>query len=469
VPPADVEKEFRKRTEQVKLEYVLVDEARFRPTVTATEDEIKARFEEKKADYGVPEKRVASYVLVDPDALQSRITVTDADLQSYYKDHGEDYRQEAQACASHILVKVKGPDAPPDAEGHPEAEARARAEQILAQVKAGGDFTQIAKASSEDKGSADRGGDLGCFTHGQMVTEFSNAAFGLEPGQTSDLVRSTLGYHIIRLASRQDEVLPQLTQVKDTVRQALLRQRAAAMASEKAQAVATALAKGRSLDDAAKAEGLQVQKSVAFARGESPMPLSPPVVARAFEMKAGETEKEPFSAGRAGFVFISLAEVQPPRVPELKEVADKVKADVLAAAAREKARALAVEIREAALSAGLEKAATARGLVRKETPGQVGHGQPLGDLGSSAALEEAAYGLPEKTISEPVRAPAGWALLRVIEKKAFDPAAFEKQRAPLAASLRRERKQELFQAYMSQARSRFAIEKRPEVFRKLAG
>jgi peptidyl-prolyl cis-trans isomerase D len=467
VPPADVEREFRRRTEQVRVEYVQVDEARFRPTLTATDEDVKARFEEHKADYKLPEKRVVSYLFVDPDALQPRVTVTDADVEAYYQEHKEEYKQPEEACASHVLVKVKEGEGA--TEGHSDAEAKALAEQLLAKLKAGADFAQLAKASSEDKGSAEKGGDLGCFGRGRMVQEFENAVFGLDPGQTSELVRSPFGYHIIRLTARHDEATQLLSQVKDGVRQSLLKQRVATLANEKTQVVADALSKGRSLEEAGRAEGLQPQKSPAFARGEASLPLSPPVVARAFEMKVGEIEKEPFSAGRGGAVFIALAEIQPPRLPELKEVEAKVKADLLGAAAREKARLMALELKAAAETQGLEKAAAARALVRKETPTLVGHGQPIGDLGTGTALEEAAYALPEKTLSEPVRTQAGWALLRVIDKRAFDPAAFEKQRAALAANLRQQRKQDLFQAYMSQARQRFTVEKRPEAFRKLVG
>jgi peptidyl-prolyl cis-trans isomerase D len=465
VAPGDAEREFRRRTEQVRLEYVQVDAAPFRSKLTVSDDDVKARFEAHKAEYRIPERRVVSYVLVDPAALQAQVTVTDADLGTYYEQHREDYRQPEEACASHILIKVKGTDS---AEGHPDAEAKEIATRVLARLKAGGDFAALAHESSEDKGSADKGGDLQCFGRGRMVPEFENAVFGLEPGKTSELVKTPFGYHIVRLISHREETTPALNQVKETVRQALLQQRVAALASDKAQAIGDILAKRGSLENAAKGQGLQVQKSGAFARGEAPPPLSPPAVARAFELKPAELEKEPFSAGRGGYLFIALAESQPARDPELKDVQDRVRADVADAAARDQARTLALELRGQAEKAGLEKAATAHGLVRKETHGLVGHGQPLGDLGTSAALEDAAFALPEQTLSDPVRTPAGYALLRVLEKKPFDAAAFEKQKATLTASLRHERRQELFQAYMSQARQRFNVEKNPEAFRRLA-
>ncbi len=134
VSDAEVEREFRRRTEQVKLEYVLADAARFEAGVQPAESEIAARFEAKKDAYRVPEKRVVSYVLLDRATLQPQVAVTDRELEIYYQDHREEFRQEEEACASHILVKVKAGDA---GEGHPDAEAQAIAQGLLDQVKAG--------------------------------------------------------------------------------------------------------------------------------------------------------------------------------------------------------------------------------------------------------------------------------------------------------------------------------------------
>jgi hypothetical protein len=117
----------------------------------------------------------------------------------------------------------------------------------------------------------------------------------------------------------------------------------------------------------------------------------------------------------------------------------------------------------------LEKAAAAVGLVRKETPALVTRGQAVGDLGTGAALEAAAFALPEKTLSEPVRVRGGYAILRVIEKKSADPAAFEQQKGTIAASLRDQRRSQLFQAYMNDARKRFKVERRPEALRRVTG
>src|SRR6185436_16597774 len=118
-------------------------------------------------------------------------------------------------------------------------------------------------------------------------------------------------------------------------------------------------------------QGLTVQKSAPLRRGEGAPPLTAPaLLARLFEMKRGEVESEAFPAG-SGYAFVALDEIQAPRLPELKEVQDRVKADLLLDKALEKARARAADVKSRAESDGLEKAASALGLVRKETSGLV--------------------------------------------------------------------------------------------------
>ncbi|HXY39195.1 MAG TPA: peptidylprolyl isomerase, partial [Vicinamibacteria bacterium] len=466
VSEAEVEREFEKRNEQVKLEYVLADAARFRPQVQPSESEIEARFDAKKDSYRVPEKRVVAYVLLDRQGLAPQVHLTDRDLEVYYQDHREEFRQEEEACASHILIKVKQGEA---GEGHPETEAQKIAQGLLDQLKAGADFATLAKKSSEDQGSAQNGGDLGCFPPGRMVSQFDDAAFAMKPGQLSDLVKTSFGYHIIRLASKKEEAVLPLQQVKERVRAEVTERKVSELGDQKAQALNEALSKGRSLQEAASAQGLTVQKTTPFARGEVPPVLaSPTLVTHVFQMKPGQTEKEGFPLPQ-GAAFVSLLEVQPARAATLADVHDKVKAELVEEKAMAEAHALAESVKAKAASAGLDKAAVASGLVRKETPQLVGRGQALGELGTGAALDQVAFSLPEKTLSDPVRTASGWAVLRVLEKKAPDATELQRQRAQIAASLRDQQRQELFRAFLVSARERYTVTRDAKAYRRAIG
>lgn len=462
VTPAEAEQESRRRTEQVKAEYVLVpaDAA----GVAVADDEVKSRFDSDKESWRLPERRVVEYVLIDVPSVQPRATVTEAEERAHYEANNEQFRQGEEVCASHFLVKTKAsPEAP---EGHSDAEARALAQAGLDQVKAGADFATVAKKISEDEGSGPQGGDLGCFPRARMVPEFENAAFSLEAGQTSDLVKTNYGYHVIRVNSKKAESTPEFIQVRDQIKEVLTGQKVRSLVEQGAQALGEALQAGRSLEEAAKGHGLTVKRTPPFARAEPPPVLASPAMAsRAFELKRGETEPDPFALP-TGYAFISLAEIQASRLPDFAEVKDKVRPKLQRERAFAKAAATAQDLRARAEASGLDKAASGLGLVRKET-GLVGRGQPLGDLGTSAALEAALFALAEKTLSEPVEAPGGMAVLRVLEKKPFDPAAFEKERAALIASLRQQRRGELFRAFVVEARKRHPGKRNAEAYKRV--
>jgi peptidyl-prolyl cis-trans isomerase D len=461
VTPAEAEQDYRRRNEQIKAEYVLVS---LDPAgASASDDEARAWFEARKESYRLPERRVVQYVLVDAGALGPRVTVTEAERRAYYEGHRDEYTQPAELCASHILVKVKAPEA---AEGHSEEEARRLAQSALDELKKGADFAAVAKRASEDLGSATQGGDLGCFPRGRMVPEFDEAAFALASGQTSELVRTNFGYHVIRATARKEAVDPPMAALTQQLDAAVKLEKAEAMAEEKARALGAALAGGARLEDAARDQGLAVEKTQPLARTDARPPISTPaVIARAFELGKGEVAKEALRV-QGGFVFIAVEDVQAPRLPDLKDVMETVRADVVRDKAYQKALATASALRARAEREGLEKAASASGLVRKQTDALVSRGQAIGDLGTSAALD-GAFDLPANALSEPLKTPSGVAVLRVLEKKEFDPAAYAKEKDALLASLTEQRRSQLFQAYMQEARKRFPVVRHPDALQRV--
>ena len=146
--------------------------------------------------------------------LAGKIAVTPQQAQDFYEKNPDQFKRPEQVRASHILITVQQ-----GADVAAKAAAKRKAEGVLKQVKAGSDFASLAKANSQDPGSAINGGDLGFFQRGQMVPPFDQAAFTMKPGSTSELVETQFGYHIIRVMEKKeagtvslDEVRPQLEQ-----------------------------------------------------------------------------------------------------------------------------------------------------------------------------------------------------------------------------------------------------------------
>ena len=146
--------------------------------------------------------------------IASKVAVKPEQVTDFYAKNPDQFKQGESVRASHILISVpKGADATTKAQAH------AKAEQVLKEVKTGGDFAALAKQHSADPGSAANGGDLGFFQQGQMVGPFNDVAFSLPPGAISDLVETDFGFHIIKVAEKKagrtiplEEVRPQVEQ-----------------------------------------------------------------------------------------------------------------------------------------------------------------------------------------------------------------------------------------------------------------
>jgi peptidyl-prolyl cis-trans isomerase C len=153
--------------------------------------------------------------LVD-DEIASKIAVKPEDVQAFYQENPKSFQESERVHASHILI-----NAPKTADAATKAQAKAKAEAILKDVKAGKDFATLARQNSQDPGSAANGGDLGFFQQGQMVGPFNDTAFSLKPGAVSDVVETDFGYHIIKVVEKQPGRTVPLEEVKPKIEQFL--------------------------------------------------------------------------------------------------------------------------------------------------------------------------------------------------------------------------------------------------------
>src|SRR5216683_6287633 len=291
--------------------------------------------------------------------MRAKVVVPAVDVDRSYNNSIEQYTTPEQVRASHILLKTEGKD---------DAAVKAKAADVLKQVKAGADFAELAKKHSEDEASAKNGGDLDYFGKGKMVPEFDQAAFSMQRGQISELVKTQYGYHIIKVVDKKTATTRSLADVRQQITDQLGYERAQAQAADLAQKLEKQITKPADLDRVAKAQGLTVQESGLFARDEPILGLgpSPEAAARAFEMKLNDVAG-PLRASR-GFVFETLVAKQDPYVPKVDEVKERVREEVVKQKAREASRQKAAEIAAKLKSApDFEKAAKGAGLEAKKT------------------------------------------------------------------------------------------------------
>jgi peptidyl-prolyl cis-trans isomerase D len=445
----ELEQEYRRRNNKVKLAVVSFTADTFRSQVTATDAETAAYFNAHTTDFKIPEKRKIRYLLIDIDAMRSKIVVPSADIERAYNNNIEQYSTPEQVRASHILLKTEGKD---------DAAVKARAEEILKQAKDGADFADLAKKNSEDVESAKNGGDLDYFGKGRMVPEFDQAVFAMEPGQISNLVKTQYGYHIIKLVDKKPATTRTLAEVRQQISDQLLYERAQAQAADLAENLGKQISKPADLDKAAKAQGLAVQESGFFARDESILGLgpSPEAASRAFEMKQGDVAG-PLRASR-GFVFETMTAKQDPYVPKLDEVKERVRDEVVKQKARDLSKQKAVEIASKLKSApDFEKAAKAAGVEAKTTD-LIARDAPIADLGNAKAVEDVAFSLPVGAVSDPITTDNGTAVIKVVEKQEVTGDEWNNNRDRFREEILADRRNRFFGSYMTKAKQKMKIE-----------
>jgi peptidyl-prolyl cis-trans isomerase C len=151
--------------------------------------------------------------------VNTKVAVQPTDVDTFYQKNPDKFQQPERVRASHILIKVEE-----NADAKAKEVAKAKAADLLTQVKAGKDFAELAKQHSQDPGSAVQGGDLGFFQSGQMVGAFERAAFALKPGEVSALVETPFGFHIIKMAEKQAARTVPIDEVKAQIEQFLQNQ-----------------------------------------------------------------------------------------------------------------------------------------------------------------------------------------------------------------------------------------------------
>ena len=214
-----------------EVQEILFPVAQYLPQVKVTDAMVKAYYDKNAQLFTIPEQVKAEYVVFDAAAVESQVQVSDAEVTEYYNKNLKAYTTPEQRTASHILI-----NAPRDAKPADQAAAKAKAEAVLAEVRKNpANFAEIAKAQSQDQGSAQAGGDLGVVEKGAFVKPVEDAIYALKEGEVSGVVQSEFGYHIIKLTSLKPAEQKPLAAAKDDIAADLKKQKMSKRYSEMAE------------------------------------------------------------------------------------------------------------------------------------------------------------------------------------------------------------------------------------------
>ncbi len=453
VSDADIRQEFQKRSTKVKFAYAVLSQDDIRKGLHPTDEELKAFYTRNQPRYkdSIPEKRKIAYAFLDKSKALAQVQVTPEEVQAYYNQHRDEYRVPDEVKVSHILIKtpVAGADGKVDEKGL--EEARKKAEDVLKQLKGGAKLEDLAKKYSDDPGSAKQGGSLGWIGRGRTVPEFEKAAFSLDKGQTSDLVKSSYGFHIIRTEDKHEAHLKTLDEVKAQI-EPLIRQQKATRTLETAGNALLDQARSQGLEKAAAAKGLNVVTTDYVGRTDvlPGIGSSPQMMDAVF----GEREKAPpdmAQLGQGAVVFQLLA-IQPPATPSFEEIRSKLENEFKNERASILLNQKTQELSDRAKTEhDLKKAAKELGAALKTSDFVLPDGQ-VPDIGSMTGQASVAFSLKPGEISGPINAGNNGAVLSVLEKQEPTEQDFISKKDQIRDDLMRNKQQGLFGMFLANLR-----------------
>lgn len=256
VAKASAQRFLAAQLEERQVSTLVFPVAQFLSEVKLADDAAQKFYETNGARFEQPARVQAEYVVFDQDAVVERVSVAEADARKFYDANADRYAQPEERQARHILITV---DAQASAED--KAQARAKAEAIVGQLRdKPARFEELAKAESQDPGSASRGGDLGYFGRGAMVKPFEDAAFSLAKGQISDVVETDFGFHVIEVTGIRGGTRRAFEDVKKEIVTELKHQEANKLFAEQAEMFAnTVYEQPDSLQPVAEALKLEIR------------------------------------------------------------------------------------------------------------------------------------------------------------------------------------------------------------------
>ena len=305
-------------SQQREVSYIALNTNNYVDQVSVSKDQISDYFNENRSIFIEGQKVKVDFVELTLDAMDEPESPSDDDLQNLYDENAELYTNPERRRAQHILV-----------------ESEELADDLLEKIKQGADFTELAKANSEDSSSSEEGGDLGFFERELMGTEFDEAAFAMSIGDVSDVVSTEYGYfHIIKLTDIEAETMQAFDEVEEQLAALYIKNAKEKILFGSLEEFIN-LSYEESLDMVADQFGLELQTSDYFANGSSQYDQK--FVASAFSpavIDEGENS-EVMEINSEKFVVLALSDLQPERERDLIEVEDQIESALKRAAAKE--------------------------------------------------------------------------------------------------------------------------------------
>jgi peptidyl-prolyl cis-trans isomerase D len=430
---------------KVKFDYAAVSGDDLRKTINPIDSDLQNFFKQNAARYAtaIPETRKIEYAAFDASNLPGgKPQVTDADIQAYYTSHQDQYQIKDQVKVRHILIAV-----PAGADAKTDAAAKAKAEDLLKQIKSGGNFADLASKNSDDPGSKVQGGELGWLDPGKTVAEFDKAAFSLAPGQTSGVIKTQFGYHILQVEEKKTAHLQPIAEVKADIIPIIEQQKSGAAMQNFATQFAAA-AKTDGLAKAAAARGLHVTTTdyLASTGVVAGVADGSAMLKQAFADAKGAPPAA-VSTGE-GFAVYQVDDIKTAHAPDFAAYKEHILDDYREQQLPQLLTTQLNKLDERAKQLNDLKKAAAEMNIPLKTSELVGKDGQVPDIGQMSGPAAVAFDLPKGAISGPINAGRTGIVLSVVDKQEPTPEDIAKNFSQVRDQLLNTQREELFRLYI---------------------
>jgi peptidyl-prolyl cis-trans isomerase D len=441
--------------EKVKVSFVQFSAEDFKDSVNMDYSLMRDYFEQHRGVYRIPENIRIDYMVIHPEDFRDEVEINEWEIRAYYEDNPSMFKQEKEVRARHILFRV-----PSDATEDEEEKIREKALSVLEQARSGQDFAELAREYSEGP-SNEQGGDLGYFSEGQMVEPFEEAAFNMEEGQISDLVKTTYGYHIIKVEDIKEERVKDFEEVRDQILDILIGNESEDLAHERALSLIDRMPYDIDLAEYAAENGITVISTEYFSR-QDPIPYiqgDEKLKKLVFSLQSKEiSEVIEFDDD---FYIIQVMDRKPSYLPEMDEVADEVEADYKDYLATMEARLSAERFLEKLRQGNDWDELAEEANMKPETTDFFARLDFPENIGVIQGLNEAAFNLSENNrYPEAVfEGGGGIFVIRWEDKQGIDKEKYQEEKQRYADSIISSKRQVLYYSWLQRLKDRADIDR----------
>ena len=426
----ELRNEFQKENELVKTRYIRFSPSQYVSNIKLTDEDTKTFYEKHKKEFEKPESINIEYLAVKFEDIKKDITVTQEEIKKYYEDHGDEFHKPEEIQCRHVLMRT-----PPDASPEKINSTLKQFDFMMNKYKEDVTFETLARVYSEDYKTRADGGDLGYFKRGTMAPEFEDAAFKLKKGEVSKVVKTSQGYHIIKLEDRRPAHDETLEEASPDIKEKLLDERTKAKAEEKAKEIYNEVYDAETLISASKKYNIALEESGFFAAGEEIKGLgqSYKIWKTAFQLEEDATSE--LIEASEGYAIFKLKEKKPPYIPELEDVKKDVENRIKEEKAKDMAKEKAEECLKELQSKGDFKEAAKKFQVEIRDPEPFNREGYLKRVDYSKDFGKVCFNLKKDECGGVVETRQGFYIFKLVEKIAPDMAEFEEAKDELRKRL----------------------------------